>query len=387
MAHSNTILLQLLQLINKHDFKRIENNGFKPKRKYRSFNRWDQFVTMFFAQISGRDSLRNIVEHFKFQSRKLYHLGINMVKRSTLSDANKNRSADFFQSLFEHQYLKLKAILPDKKKFKFKNNLYLLDSTTIDLCLTLFPWAKFRKTKAGVKMHTLLDHQGDIPCFVKITSANISDIRIAKTLNLCPDSIVTMDRGYVDYKWFDKLTKRKIFFVSRLKSNAGYRMIRRNKCLKSKGITSDQIVEFTGTKFKKDKITLRRIGYRDPGTGKHYKFITNNFNLSAKTIADIYKERWQIELFFKWIKQNLKIKSFLGNSKNAILTQIWTALIVMLLLMFLKIKAKLGNSLSKLLQLMQLNLFEKRSIWMLYEKEKPDINKGNKQLSFNFKWL
>ncbi|MCP4763202.1 MAG: IS4 family transposase [archaeon] len=249
---------------------------FNPNANTDHLKDGNSLSSCFFSQISGRDSLRNIVEHFRFQSRQLYHLGI----QSALSDANKNRSADFFQSLFEHRYLKLKTILPGKKKFKFKNTLYLLDSTTIDLCLTLFPWAKFRRTKAGVKIHTLLDHQGNIPCFVKITNANISDIKMARTLNLPPHSIIAMDRGYNDYKWFDTLTKRKIFFVSRLKSNAEYKVIKRNECLKSKGITSDQIIEFTGIKFKKDKIRLRCIGYRDPETGKFYEFLTNNFNSS-----------------------------------------------------------------------------------------------------------
>lgn len=383
MAHSNTIFAQVLQLVNRHEFQKIEKQGFAANRKYRKFSRWNQFSAMLFAQLSGSVSIRAIAEQFRFQARRLYHLGLKCVKRSTLSDANQKRSSDFFQAVFEHQYAKVRQLAPNNK-FRFKNPLYSLDSSTIDLCLSLFPWASFRRTKSGIKLHTILDHNGYIPAFVQITEADKSDIKVARMLNLPPNSIVVMDRGYVDYEWFQELTNSRIFFVTRLKSNARYRVIKRHAAMKVKGITSDQIIELTGAKFKDKCIRLRRIGYSDPETGKHYYFLTNHFRLSAKTIADIYKDRWQVELFFKWIKQNLKIKSFLGNSKNAVMTQIWIALIAMLLLAYLKFKAKLESSLSRILLLIRLNLFEKRSVWTLYEKYKPDLTHDEKQLLLNF---
>jgi len=201
MAHVNTIFHQLLLLINRHDFRKLEYQ-FKPKRKYRTLSRWDQFVAMTFAQITHRKSLRDIVNQLQFQSKRLYHIGGNNAKRSTLADANNNRSAQFFQALFEKQYNKCTSLAP-AKKFRFKNKLYSLDASVIDLCLSLFPWAKFRKNKAGVKLHTVLDHDGYIPAFMQITSAKSHEINIAKTLQLPPNSIVTFDKGYNDYSWFN----------------------------------------------------------------------------------------------------------------------------------------------------------------------------------------
>ena len=366
MAHSNTIFRQLLQLLNRHDFRKVERNGFKPKRKYRTLDRWSQFVVMMFAQITGRCSLRDIVQHFQFHGAKLYHLGVDVVKRTTLADANNKRPAAFFETLFAHQYAKCTACAP-RKKFRFKNKLFSLDSTVVDLCLSLFPWAKFRTTKGGIKLHTLLDHDGYIPAFVKVTAARVADLTVARLLKLAAFSIVVMDRAFVDFTWFAKLTGKKVFFVTRLKRGIKYRVLERRPVLTAKGLTSDQLIEFTGTKATECPIRLRRVGYRDPETGQHYVFLTNIFHLSARTIADIYRERWQVELFFKWIKQNLKIKSFLGTSKNAVLTQIWVAIITMLLLAYYKFRAKLGHGLSQVLKLLQLNLFSRRNLWQLFD--------------------
>ena len=383
MAHVNTIFHQLLLLINRHDFRKLEYQ-FKPKRKYRTLSRWDQFVAMTFAQITHRKSLRDIVNQLQFQSKRLYHIGGNNAKRSTLADANNNRSAEFFQALFEKQYNKCTGLAP-ATKFRFKNKLYSLDASVIDLCLSLFPWAKFRKNKAGVKLHTLLDHDGYIPALMRITEAKPHEIQVARSLQLAPNSIVTFDKGYNDYSWFNSLSNKHIFFVTRLKRNARYRVVERRSVIKSKGLTSDQTIRLTGTKSENCPIPLRRIGYKDSETGKHYTFLTNNFNLSAKTIADIYKDRWQIELFFKWIKQNLKIKRFFGTGKNAVMTQIWIAAITMLLLVYYKYRARLGQNLSAILQLLQLNLFERRSIWRLYDPDPPRENpQTQNQLLFNF---
>lgn len=367
MAHSNTVFAQLLNLIDRHDFQNLENGQFKPQRKYRTLSRWSQFTTMMFAQITGRVSLRDISDSLQTQAGRLYHLGIGSVKRSTLADANNRRPAEFFQAFFEKSYQRCAVFAPGKKKFRFKNKLYSLDASTIDLCLSVFPWAKFRSTKGGIKLHTLLDHDGYIPAFASITDAKTSDLAYARTLTLPPGSIVAADRAYIDFSWLYSLDKKKNYLVTRLKKNIRYTVVERRPVLKSKGITSDQTIMLTGPKSGDCPIPLRRIGYKDPDTGKHYFFLTNNFHLSAKTIADIYKDRWQIELFFKWLKQNLKIKTFLGTSKNAVMTQIWIALITMLVLAYMKFLAKLGKTITQIQRLLQLNLFERQDLWGLFD--------------------
>ena len=387
MAHVNTIFHQLLLLIDRHDFRKLETNQFKPKRKYRTLNRWDQFVIMIYAQITHRKSLRDIVNNLTFQSRRLYHIGAKTVKRSTLADANNSRTPLFFEALFKKQYTKCSTLAP-AKPFRFKNKLYSLDSSVVDLCLSLFPWAKFRKTKAGIKLHTLLDHDGNIPAFIRITEAKTHDIQVARLLDLPAHSIVAFDKAYIDFSWFNAMSNKQVFFVTRMKNNTRYRVVERRKVIKSKGLTSDQTIRLTSVKGKNCPAPLRRIGYRDPETGKRYIFLTNNFHLAAITIAEIYRQRWQIEIFFKWIKQNLKIKKFYGTSKNALMTQIWIAVITLLLLLYYKYKARLGENLSGILRLLQLNLFERRSIWRLYETDPPKKKLFNqKQLILNFNML
>ena len=376
MSHNNTVLAQMLSLIDRHDFQNLDNGQFKPQRKYRTLSRWGQFTSMMFAQITGRVSLRDISDSLQTQAGRLYHLGMGSVKKSTLADANNRRPAEFFQTFFERSYQRCAALAPMKKKFKFKNKLYSLDASTIDLCLSVFPWAKFRSTKGGVKLHTLLDHNGYIPAFASITDAKTSDLVYARTLKLPSGSIIAADRAYVDFAWLYSLNMRRNYLVTRLKKNIKYKVIKRRSVLKSKGVTSDQTIMLTGSKSANCPIPLRRVGYKDPDTGKYYFFLTNNFNLAAKTIADIYKDRWQIELFFKWIKQHLKIKTFFGTSRNAVMTQIWIALITMLLLCYMKFSAKFDKTITQIQRLLQLNLFEKYNIWELLDplltKQKPD---------------
>jgi putative transposase len=254
----------------------------------------------------------------------------------------------------------------------------------VDLCLSMFPWAKFRRTKGGIKLHTLLDHDGYIPAFVHITTAKVADVTVARLLKLPAGSIVVMDRGYVDFSLFSQFHAKGILFVTRMKRGMRYRVIERRESDHAQGVTSDQTIEFTSAKAKNCPAGLRRVGYRDAETGKHYFFLTNVFDLPAKTIADIYKERWQVELFFKWIKQNLKIKSFLGTSKNAVMTQIWIALITLLMIAYYKFMAKLSLSFSQILKLIRLNLFVRKHLKTLFE---PAIYTHNgqigTQLSFN----
>lgn len=374
MAHGNTIFHQMLQFVSRHDFKQIEKDGFKPKRKYRRLDRWGQFCTMLFAQFTGQRSLRDLAGQMAYNTKKLYHLGLKPVKRSTLSDANNSRDAGFFEKMFDRQFQRCAALAPGHR-FRFKNKLYSFDSSTVDLCLKLFPWASFRKTKAGIKLHTLVDHDGYLPCFVNITEAKVHDIQAAVALLTLPsNSIVAMDRGYVDFSLFNQLTKQHIYFVTRMKRRLKHTIVDRRQVLKNKGLTSDQTIRFTSKKGKAlCPIELRKIGFRDPHTGKHYVFITNNFDLSARTIADIYKDRWQVELFFKWIKQNLKIKRFLGTRKNAVMTQVWVALIAMLLLAYLKFTAKFNQSLKEILRLIRLNLFDTRSVWRIFDDPSPPL--------------
>ena len=261
-----------------------------------------------------------------------------------------------------------------------------MDATLVSLCLSVFPWAKFRRAKGGIRLHTVLDHRGYLPAFMEISDGKKHEIRVAKSLTLPKGSIVAVDRAYTDYKWFSSLVESGIYFVTRQKRNATYRTIERRKVNKRQSLTSDQSIVLTGIKACHCAYPLRRIGYRDPQTGKHYVFLTNNFALAAKTICDIYKERWQIELFFKWIKQNLKIKAFVGNSENAVMTQIYTALVTYLLLAYLNFLARLNISLTTLIRILQLNLFQRLTFEELFnlKPDRPNLKRNINQLTLAF---
>lgn len=370
MAHYNTVFSQLLKLIPRHEFETLAKQHHSG-RSFRKASRWSQFVTMAMGQLSGRKSLRDMVENISAQAHRLYHLGSAKLSRSNLSRINENKPYALYEALFGKLLRRCQGIVPGHN-FRFKNPLYSLDASTVDLCLSVFPWAKFRTNKGAVKLHVGLNHAGYLPEFVTLTEGRKHDVTVGRILKFPKGSIVVMDKAYNDYAWYKQLTNNEIFFVTRLKSNAKYRVIERREVLQNKGLTSDQIIEFTGPQIaKKCPIQLRRIGYRGPETGKHYVFLTNNFKLAAKTIADIYKARWQVELFFKWIKQNLKIKSFVGTSKNAVMTQIWIALCMYLLLAFLKFQSKLTKSMQQILRLLQLNLFEKRDMMALLRGDPP----------------
>lgn len=361
MAHNNTVIAQLLKLIPRHEFETLAKQHHSG-RAFRKVSRWDQFVALTTAQLSGRHSLRDIVSSLSAQAHRLYHVGSRLLTRTTLSRINNENPYQLYESLFGKLLQRCQSLAPGHK-FRFKNPLYALDSSTIDLCLSVFPWAEFRSTKAGIKLHVGLNQQGSIPEFLQITEANIHDVNIARKLDLPAGSIVAMDKAYNDYGLYKSMTDKGIFFVTRLKTNAKYRVTERKNVLFSKELTSDQTIEFSGQiTAQKCPIPLRRIGYRDPETGKHYVFLTNNFALAAKTIADIYKSRWEVELFFKWVKQNLKIKKFFGTSKNAVMTQIWIAMCVYLLLSIIKFQSGLQRSLQKLIRLLQPNLFDKRDL-------------------------
>ena len=378
MAHCNTIFSQILKLVPRHEFETLAKQHHSG-RSFRTASRWSQFVTLTMAQLSGRNSLRDIVENLSAQMHRLYHLGSAKISRSNLSRINEDKPYRLYEALFAKLLTRCQGMTPGHS-FRFKNPLYSLDASTTDLCLSVFPWADFRTTKGAIKLHVGLNHDGYLPEFVTVTEGKTHDVVVGRTLQFPKGSIVAVDRGYNDYEWYNQLTVRGIFFVTRLKSNAKTRVVERRSVLAEKGLRSDQTIEFTGAQTaKKCPVQLRRIGYRDPQTGKHYVFLTNNFKLAAKTIADIYKARWQVELFFKWIKQNLKIKSFVGTSKNAVMTQIWIAMCVYLLLAYIKYQSRLTKSMQQILRLLQLNLFEKRDLLTLLRGDPPrmrlsDIN-------------
>lgn len=374
MSHYNTIFSQILKFVPRHEFETLAKEHHSG-RSFRTASRWSQFVTLAMAQLAGRKSLRDIVENISVQAHRLYHLGSVKLTRSNLSRINEDKPYALYESLAGKLLSRCQGMTPSHN-FRFKNPLYSLDASTIDLCLSVFPWANFRTTKSAIKLHVGLNHSGYLPEFVAITEGKTSDVEIGRTLQFPHGSIVAVDRGYCDYGWYNQLTEKKIFFITRLKSNTKFKVVSREPVLKYKGLSSDQIIKFTGLKSAKECPTqLRRIGYRDKETGKHYVFLTNNFKLSAKTIANIYKARWQVELFFKWIKQNLKIKTFVGTSKNAVMTQVWIAVCVYLLLAFIKFQSKMSKSMQQILRLLQLNLFEKRDLMALLRGD-PLIDKN-----------
>lgn len=362
MANHHTLLGQMLQMFSGFEFQKAVSET-KTEYHSRGFSSWNHFTSMLFGQLSGQDSLRNIEAGLATQAQSLYHLGIKPIHRSTLSYANEHRTHELFKKTFFWMLSKCQAIAP-KHKFRFKNPLYSLDATVIDLCLSLYNWAKFRTTKGAVKLHVKLNHSGYLPAFLVVTTGKVHETQVASSIPLEKGDIAIFDRAYTDFKWYKTLDDKGVFFVTRLKKNAYYKVVERKDVAFLKNIYSDQVIEVKGF-YSKQKFPerLRRIRSRDPETGKIIVILTNNFSWSAKTIAQIYKERWQIELFFKSIKQQLKVKSFVGTSKNALLSQLWIALIAYLLLCYLKFKSKFGWSIYTLCSILPTNLFARRNLW------------------------
>jgi hypothetical protein len=371
VAHRNTVLSQLLTLMNRHEFESLAKEHHSGQ-KLRKMTRWGQFVALFVGQLSGRRSLRDIIANLGAQQHKLYHSGVAGVSRSSLARVNESQPYTLYESLFGLLLGRCRNHAP-KHPFRFRNPLFSMDASTIELSLSIFPWAEFRKKKGAIKLHVGLDHNGLIPAFMSITEGKCHDIQAARNIELPRGSILVVDRGYNDYEWFNSLNKKGIFFVTRLKKNARYRVVKRKATHKKDGLTSDQEIILTSKKGSLYEGSLRRIGYICPETGRHYFFLTNNMKLAARTIAAIYKARWQIELFFKWIKQNLKIKSFVGTSKNAVLTQIWIAMCAYLLMAYLKFSSRITLAVSEMVRLLQLNLFDRRNLFdLLSPPDRPE---------------
>lgn len=360
--HHHTLLGQMLQMFPRFEFqKAVSETG--TEYHARGFSSWTHFTAMLFGQLSGQDSLRGIEAGLATQSGTLYHMGIKPVHRSTLAYANEHRSHELFKKIFFRMLSKCQSIAP-KHKFRFKNPLYSIDATVIDLCLSLYDWAKFRTTKGAVKLHVKLNHSGYLPTFAVVTTGKVHESKVAPFIPLESGDVAIFDRGHTNFKWYKMLDDKGVFFVTRLKKNAYYRVIERKDTDNLKNIYSDQIIELKGFySSRKFPNRLRRIRSRDPETGKIIVLLTNNFTWSAKTIARIYKERWQIELFFKAIKQLLKVKSFVGTSQNALLSQLWIALIAYLLLSYLKFESKFNWSLYTLCSILPANLFARRNLW------------------------
>lgn len=385
----HTVFSQMLQLIYRYSFKKCVDR-YHGDRYTKRLNCWQQFIVLLYAQSRGLRSLREIQISLQSQQRKWYHLGIVSVARSTLSDANATRSSNIFQDIFYEFLAKCQSLSP-RHQFKFKNPLYTMDSSLIHLCLSLFPWAKYRKTKGALKLHTLLDHSGCLPTFVTITDGKCHDINVVRDPQygfprLLSDSIVTVDRAYIDYKWLYSLTMQKVFFVTRVKRNIQYSLVGQHEIPKNKGVISDENIRLTGFYSTQEyPDILRLITYYDSQTNKKLLFLTNNFTISAYTIAELYKARWHIELFFKWIKQNLKIKTFLGTSENAVMTQIWIAMIYYLLLSFIKFQTKYSYSLQEFSRIIKELLMDYVSLFdalRLNHKQCNKIKEKYVQLSF-----
>lgn len=342
----------------------------RSERHARGFSSWSQFVSMLFCQLGRAHSLREISGGLRSCEGKLIHLGINAPSHSTLAYANEHRPWELYQLLFQELLERCRStIVINQRKFRFKNKLISMDSTTIDLCLSIFDWAHYRKTKGAIKLHLLLDHDGYLPSFAIISEGNIHDVKIAQQLNFDPHTIVIDDRGYVDYDLYNKWTSQSVYFVTRMKSNAMYIVVGDNPIAWHSHVIRDETIRLEGIKSPvKCHYNLRRIQYWDSETDEVLVFLTNNLKLASNTIAAIYKDRWQIETFFRALKQNLKIKTFIGTSANAVKIQIWTALIAMLILRFLQLRSKFRWSLSNLVALLRMNLFTHKELWAWLDK-------------------
>lgn len=387
MVQAMSLFNQLLQHFPKLEFAALVKKH-NAERASKGFSCRTQLVAMLFCQLAHADSLREICNGLACCVGKLVHLGIDVApSKSTLSYANKHRPAKLFEDLFYTALARFrdeKGLGSRKRKFRFKNKLLSLDSTTISLCLEMFPWARFRQAKGGVKAHVLLDHDDYLPSYVLITEARCGDVKLADSFPLNPGSIVAMDRGYSDYGLYGRWTERGIFFVTRLKDNARYEVLDTGALPANRNILGDELIQFTCGKAQKDcPYPLRRVAVWDPVGEREIVLLTNLIEFGPTTIAAIYKDRWEIELFFKALKQNLKVKSFVGTSENALRIQIWTALIAILLLKWMHHLSKAKWSLSNLASMLRLNLFTYRDLgaWLDNPFGTPPILPESQQLN------
>ncbi len=389
MNSGKTVFKQLLQFLPRYEFNLCVSR-YRGEHWVKKFSTYDQLLCLAYAQMAGRESLRDIETCLNSHQEKLYHIGFRGdVSRATLADANERRDWRIFQD-FGHVLIRMAQQLYQSESIavELAQPLYAFDSTTIDLCLSLFPWAEFRKTKAAVKMHTLIDLRGPIPTWVAITTGKVHDVRMLDQLPIAKDAIYAMDRGYVDFARLYAIHRQGAFFVIRAKDNLKCKRLYSNPKNKEAGIRADQIITLVTQKSKKGyPDRLRRISFVDKERNKRLVFLTNNCEIPAETVAAVYKQRWQVELFFKWIKQHLRIKSFVGTSVNAVKSQIWVALCIYLLVAITKKKLGVQCSLYTFLQILEVNLFEKKPISSLVAealKLNSDSTYDNQPNLFNY---
>ena len=390
MNQFSSIFGQMLQVFPKSEFYRAVKET-QSEKGAKGFTSWGQFVAMLFCQLGQARSLREISGGLSSCLGKLKHLGIDAApSRSTLSYANEKRPWQLYEKVFYQLLDKCRAIAPGKRKFRFKNKLFSLDASVIDLCASLFDWATFRQTKGAVKLHLLLDHDGYLPVFAHITEGSVHEITIAKNLSFPKGSIVACDRGYTDYTLFARWNKEGVFFVTRQKHNADYTIVEEKPVPQNRTILKDQIIMFNGYLSKKKyPYPLRRIEVWDEEKKERIILLTNHLAFGSTTIAAIYKDRWQIEISFKTIKPNLKIKTFVGTSPNARKTQMWTALIAILLLKYLKFRSSFPWSLSTLIAMLRYNLFTYRDLWAWIDSpyEIPPLVPVGEQLALPLEYI
>ena len=363
-----SIFSQVLKLFSRGDFERAVKEH-KAERHARGFTSWGQFMAMLFCQLGRAHSLREICGGLACCEGQLKHLGVPVApKKSTLAYANEHRPWQLYQTVFEHTLGKCQQLVSQqggRKKFRFKNKLLSLDGSIIDLSVSMFDWAKYRRTKGAIKLHLLLDHDGYLPSFAVVTEGKTSEIKVARTLRFDPGTILAIDRGYIDYAWFRELTQKEVYFVTRMKEKAVYEVSAELRVPKNSNVVRDQIVYFPRLAQEgEEPVLFRRVEILDAEKQERVVFLSNLLAFGATTIAAIYKDRWQVELFFKALKQTLKIKTFVGTSANAVRTQVWTALIAMLVLKYLQLKSQFSWSLSNLAALLRQQLFFYRDLYV-----------------------
>jgi len=363
-----SIFSQVLKLFSRGDFERAVKEH-KAERHARGFTSWGQFMAMLFCQLGRAHSLREICGGLACCEGQLKHLGVPVApKKSTLAYANEHRPWQLYQTVFEHTLGKCQQLVSQqggRKKFRFKNKLLSLDGSIIDLSVSMFDWAKYRRTKGAIKLHLLLDHDGYLPSFAVVTEGKTSEIKVARTLRFDPGTILAIDRGYIDYAWFRELTQKEVYFVTRMKEKAVYEVSEELRVPKNSNVVRDQIVYFPRLAQEgEEPVLFRRVEILDAEKQERVVFLSNLLAFGATTIAAIYKDRWQVELFFKALKQTLKIKTFVGTSANAVRTQVWTALIAMLVLKYLQLKSQFSWSLSNLAALLRQQLFFYRDLYV-----------------------
>lgn len=365
MSTEKTIFAQLLSFIPRHEFDKCVAR-YDGDYRVRSFTCWEQFIVMCFAQLTYRESLRDIETCLHTMQSKLYHVGLrSKIARSTIADANESRDWHIFADFCHYLIQWAETLYHDNESFKLdlKNAVYAVDSTTIDLCLSLFPWAKFRKNKGAVKLHTQLNLKTLLPKDIEITDGLCHDVNILDRIIFELNSIYVLDRGYVDFQRLHGIHASKAYFVVRAKKNMRFKRILSSKIDKTTGVQCDQTIKFAGVVASKDyPERIRRVKYRDSQTRKVFVYLTNHFDLAPEMIAELYKNRWKIELFFKWIKQHLRIKAFYGTSTNAVFTQIWIAISAYVLVAIIKKLLKVDHSLYTILQIISVSLFERTQL-------------------------